>query len=73
MKNIRKADGSLSGEMVQTGSGGVVNGALPPTSQLHVFICSFQKRFKQELVPKLGLDCENSSRHQTPDPKALAA
>lgn len=54
---------------MQTGSGGVANGALPPTSQLHVFVCSFQNRFKQELLPKLGLDGESSSRHQTPGSK----
>lgn len=64
-ENIRQADGPLSGEMVQTGSRGVVNGALPPTPQLHVFIRSFQKRSKQELVPKLGLDYESTSQRQT--------
>lgn len=60
---IRRADESLSGEMAPTGSRGVVSGALPPTPQLHVFICSFQKRFKQELVPRLGLDSESASQH----------
>lgn len=68
--------GSKGSSFCRNGATGKLRGEKqsPPTyAPAARFVCSFQKRFfKQEPVPKLGLDAEALLRTRSPDPKALA-